>query len=352
MGDVHETQSAELAQPPLAVLGTAAKNAYREALRNGVLALPPTGAEHDAQRAAAGELLGLGLLLPAPGRPDELLPVDPRIAEARLGSAWRARALELLDRASDLGDELAPFIEEYREPALPAEESPGSERLSGSATVNWHLDQALSSCREELLTAQPGGGRPVEFLQEALDRDHAVLRRGAAMRTLYLHSARFDGPTREYVEGVRALGGQVRTLADLFERLIVVDRRIAFVPAPDHDGDAIVVRDPAVVHYLADVFDRSWQRASEFPTGQEPAAAPYIADETRRAIVQLLIEGESEASIARRVGLSKRSCAAHIAKLKQNLGVQTLFQLGYRVAATGLSSVDIPAGGGPDTSSE
>ncbi|MEV5463694.1 helix-turn-helix domain-containing protein, partial [Streptomyces cellulosae] len=100
----------------------------------------------------------------------------------------------------------------------------------------------------------------------------------------------------------------------------------------------------AVVHYLADVFDRSWQRATAFPADPDIAVARTISNEVRLSIVRLLIEGESETAIARRIGLSKRSCATHIAKLKQQLGADTLFQLGYRVATAELSGLGEPAG--------
>lgn len=65
----------------------------------------------------------------------------------------------------------------------------------------------------------------------------------------------------------------MRTLDEFFERLIVVDRKVAFIPAPDNDDDAVIIKDEAVVRYLADVFDRSWQRATEFPFGSDGSDA-------------------------------------------------------------------------------
>ncbi|MGK5628128.1 LuxR family transcriptional regulator [Streptomyces sp. URMC 123] len=328
------------------ILGTLAKSMYQTALDNGKLS-SDTGAPRPSESSrAVDQLLGLGLLEPDPQDPGSFLPVDPRVAEARIGSAWRTRALRLLDQASDFSDELAPFIERYRSPAEPCDLRPRGNRFSGAKAINFHLGQALDECREELLTAQPGGARPSELLLEAVSRDQATLKRGASMRTLYQHSARFDAPTRDYVRDVSALGAEVRTLDEFFERLIVVDRRIAFIPAPDNDDDAILIDDEAVVRYLADVFDRSWQRATEFPVGpdgSDAAAAKAVSSELRTSIVRLLIEGESESTIARRVGLSKRSCATHIAKLKQQFGADTLFQLGYRVADSGLYGLSGPA---------
>ena len=53
---------------------------------------------------------------------------------------------------------------------------------------------------------------------------------GVTMRTLYQHSARRQVATNKYVAAVTAEGAQVRTLDEFFNRLIVVDRRIAIVP--------------------------------------------------------------------------------------------------------------------------
>ncbi|POX41456.1 LuxR family transcriptional regulator [Streptomyces sp. Ru73] len=336
---VCDSKNPFLNEPPSVVLSTEAKSLYRRALRQGVLRpfaeQPSDAAPGQARRTAVDQLVRLGLLErnPAaePGAGEEFLPIEPQIAEARIGVTWRAKALDLLSQAVDFSDQLAPFIEEHRKAPAPASASAALDRITGYQAINFQLDRALGECREELLTAQPGGGRPAELLKEAVERDRAVLQRGATMRTLYQHSAQFDVPTRQYVTEVTSIGAHVRTLDEFFKRLIVVDRRVAFIPAADDDS-AVVIHDEAVVHYLADVFDRNWQRATAFPVGQSPAVTRRIANEVRQSIIRLLVEGESEAVIAKRIGLSKRSCAAHIAKIKQQLGAETLFQLGYRVA--------------------
>ncbi|MCD9145108.1 LuxR family transcriptional regulator [Streptomyces albireticuli] len=315
-----------LAGPTSPVLTTEARELYRRALRDGATGPLPAG--DDAVR----QLLHLGLVEPDPAESGRYLPLDPQIAEARIGVAWRAKALDLLDQAADIRDELAPFVEEYQRMRQSAVRNDAFDRLRGRHAINFHLDSALGGCREELLTAQPGGGRSSAVLQEALGRDRPLLDRGASMRTLYQHSAQFDPVTRTYVTEVTALGAQVRTLDELFKRLIVVDRRLAFIPAADDDNSAVLIKDESVVRYLADIFDRNWQRATPFPTDYSTAATSAISTELRQTIVRLLIEGESESVIARRIGVSKRTCASHIARLKQELDAETLFQLGYRVA--------------------
>ena len=64
----------------------------------------------------------------------------------------------------------------------------------------------------------------------AAQRDSAALERGITMRTLYQHSARRSAVTHKYVAAVTARGAEVRTLDEFFNRIIVVDRRVAIVP--------------------------------------------------------------------------------------------------------------------------
>ena len=79
------------------------------------------------------------------------------------------------------------------------------------------------------------------ILQQAVDRDLRTIERGVHMRTLYQHTARRSKATRDYVNLMLAHGAQVRTLDEFFNRLIVIDRRLAIIPgeAPD-----VALRDP------------------------------------------------------------------------------------------------------------
>ena len=67
-------------------------------------------------------------------------------------------------------------------------------------------------------------------LAAARQRDTAMLERGTRMRTLYQHSARRSAITHNYVAAVTARGAEVRTLDEFFNRMIVIDRRVAVIP--------------------------------------------------------------------------------------------------------------------------
>jgi DNA-binding NarL/FixJ family response regulator len=124
-----------------------------------------------------------------------------------------------------------------------------------------------------------------------------------------------------------AHGAQVRTLDEFFHRLIVVDRRLAIVPGEAPDV-AVAVHDKNLVSYLADIFDRSWERAHEY-NERGASSDSDIAAEVRQLTVRMLTEGHSDPASAKRVGVSTRTYASYVAALKEEYGVETRFQLGY-----------------------
>ncbi len=56
--------------------------------------------------------------------------------------------------------------------------------------------------------------------------------------------------------------------------MIVVDRRVAVIPAGDDLRTAIAVREPSVVAYLVDIFERTWERGA-------PVRQPRVVDDAR-----------------------------------------------------------------------
>lgn len=228
--------------------------------------------------------------------------------------------------------------EHATEEAPDASAGPGSgagfETVDGLTEIKLAIQQALDGATREILTAQPDGPRPAAVLHDALEAVRAQITSGVSMRTLYQHSTRFDEPTKEYVRAVTEHGAQVRTLAELFDRMIIVDRRTAFIPANSSRTSAIMITKPAVVNFLADIFDRAWDRAESYPFLPVRAAdaAPEVIPAIRESIRKLLIEGRSDKEIARRLGLSLRSLQAHVARLKEEHGAQHRLQLGYLLA--------------------
>ena len=194
----------------------------------------------------------------------------------------------------------------------------------------------------ELLTAQPQAARDsaqvsrASRLSVAAEREIAALDRGVKMRTLYQHSARRHAPTRKYVAEVTAHGAEVRTLDEFFNRMIVIDRRLAIIPGAPDLSVAIAIREPGLVTYLVDVFERAWERARPF-TNTERTMMNDIAKEQRAMTIRMLIEGHSDPVSAKRLGVSARTFAAYVADLKEEYDAETRFQLGYTMGQAGVS---------------
>ncbi|MFI0407518.1 hypothetical protein [Actinomadura sp. 3N508] len=225
------------------------------------------------------------------------------------------------------------------EATRPGAGAAGFEPLEGAEMIDRRIADAVGRCRGELLTARPDASREGRTLRVALERDWCALARGASIRTLYGHTARYDAATVAYVEEISAAGAEVRMCDEVFDRLIIVDRRICFLPGsagrgPGANGSsgsngspgsvtAVAVTVPSVVRYLADTFDRVWQRSGRFTAG------PGTPAESRT--VRMLIAGETGTVIAKRLGISDRTFAKRIARMKSDYGVLTHFQLGYEI---------------------
>jgi DNA-binding NarL/FixJ family response regulator len=212
---------------------------------------------------------------------------------------------------------------------------PGISVLAGFDRINAAIGRAMSAAASEVLLVQPGGKRSIEALTIALSRDRETLARGCRMRTLYQHTTRHDPAVLAHYERLEG-DVQVRTLDEVPERLVVIDRTVAFIPANADRTLAAEVHHPPMVTYLATSFDRFWRLAT--PMYPQAAPQPSLNGITprQRAIATLLIEGHTDAVIAQRLGLNVRTARVHIAKLAATLGSESRAQLGYLIGRSGI----------------
>ena len=78
-----------------------------------------------------------------------------------------------------------------------------------------------------------------------------------------------------------------------------------------------------------------------------PATGPGNAEdgfieEVRKSILQLMSAGLTDEVIARRLGISARTCRRHIAAIMQELGVTSRFAAGVAAVKAGLLPADVP----------
>jgi sugar-specific transcriptional regulator TrmB len=312
------------------LLEKAASRIYSNAVAHGSLRSDdPRFADGSDLRPALDLLVDIGLLSLDESK-GLLFPVDPTAIQAQVVVPLGVQGAELISESARWAEAFSDLGQIFRTSPRAAV-SPITE-IHGLDNINSFIGAAINDSRQELLTAQPLGRRPREFLAIAEERDVKALTRGVRMRTLYQHSARHSPPTREYVAEIVDRGAQVRTLDEFFRRLIVVDRQVAVVPASDNHEVAIAIHDKSLIAYLVDIFDRSWERAQPFNLSGNQVER-HIAADVRDLTIRLLVEGHSDPASAKRLGVSTRTYAGYIAALKDEYGVQTRFQLGYAMGA-------------------
>ncbi|MFF7902655.1 helix-turn-helix transcriptional regulator [Streptomyces sp. NPDC007920] len=303
---------------------------YERALRQGQVAA------HEAADTPC--LVDFGLLHPSVADASRLEPVPPSAALHRLLRGSAERVAEERRREERLTRTFETLMR-VEGPRTAGPDSPALRLLSGNRRINRAITETMTEASEELLCVQPHAGLVGQDIEKAravsLERDQALLDRGGRIRTLYQHTLRHVPSVPAYNE---QLTGDVeaRSLDEVTPRLIVVDRGIAFVPAHADGSLALEVRHPALVGYLATMFDRLWRLATPMYPLAVPRPSADGVTPRQRAIAGLLVEGHTDAVIAARLGMNVRTAREHIAKLAATLGSGSRAQLGYLIGRSGL----------------
>ncbi|CAB4752409.1 unannotated protein [freshwater metagenome] len=295
-------------------------------------------AEGGPDRAALELLSSLGLLLLDPGA-DRWLPEDPARAQSRVVSPLASESARLLQESGDWAEAFTGVTTAWRR--APRSDARGPFTYLRDEAIGTFLAGLVAEVETEILTAQPQAGRDPQTLAAAALRDVAALERGVKIRTLYQHSARRSSVTHKYVADVTARGAEVRTLDEFFNRMIIVDRRVALIPGAEDLRVAVAVREPSIIAYLVDVFERAWERGRPFGD-RETSMLKDIAAEQRAMTIRMLIEGHADPVSAKRLGVSPRTYAGYVADLKAEFGVQTRFQIGYAMGRLGITGSERP----------
>ncbi len=314
-----------------------ASGLFEEIVTQGELsARDPRIAQGAPLHAAFRLLVDLGLLT-RDTETDSYTAVDPASVQSRVVSPLGQEGAKLLEESSQWARAFGTLTHAWRR--APQTSDRGPFTYLHEDAIDPYLAGLVEDCEEEMLTAQPQTGRDPRKLALAALRDTSLLERGAKIRTLYQHSARRSAITHRYVTAVTERGAEVRTLDEFFNRMIVIDKRVAVIPSPEDLKVALAIREPSVVAYLIDVFERSWERARPF-TSRDSMMMKDIAVEQRAMTLRMLIEGHSDPVSAKRLGVSPRTYAGYVADLKVEFEAETRFQLGYTMGSQGVSGYE------------
>jgi DNA-binding CsgD family transcriptional regulator len=281
---------------------------------------------------AAPCLLELALLQPDPDDSAWLRPVPPMTALSQRLLPLELDIRQRREQAVQLTQVFEPFL------SIATHTRPTTHAitvLEGVERINEAIRMAQSNCRSEILSVQPGGGRSEPALTTSF-RLAQEAPRGIVARVLYQHTARHSPGTLNYARMMHDTDMEFRTARELVDRLIIIDRSVAFIPAQDDRKVALELRHPGLVRYLIKVFEFMWDRAVPLTAGAPYETAADGITSIQHSIAKLLVEGHVDEAIARRLGMNVRTCRAHIAKLAGALGSGSRAQLGYLIAQSGI----------------
>lgn len=313
----HSHSSTELCEPAVRL--------YSEALSHGRVPR--------AAIAPAPCLIEMALIHPDPRDPAMMRPVPPSAALAHLLQPITRDIHEQVRRSAALVETLAPL-------AAIASEDPNLSItvLEGKGLIDSALQESAAVADTEVLTAQPGGHRSPEQIQQGLTNGLSAVGRGARLRHIYQHPARYSSPVRNYLERMPPGRVQVRTMEQTIDRLIIFDHSVAFIPAAADRGVALQIRHPALVRYLVQVYEVLWAQAIPITEQLQTAAPGAPVTAVQLSIAKLLVEGHHDEAVARKLGVSVRTCRTHIAKLMQTLDATSRTHLGALLVRSGIAA--------------
>jgi DNA-binding CsgD family transcriptional regulator len=327
------------ATPSLAVWGLSADAdlLYRYMLTSGSLTVGQIerGLGLSRQRVARGldELVSAGAVdhPRGSGRAIRWTPVGPESVVPALRERRHSGA-RLRDRSGPV----------HRALPHPVRLDDGIRHLPSRELTRARLAELVGAVRHEHLAMQPEQAFEAESARSAVPMDRTLLTRGVRMRVLGALATDAEDPLFAHGRRVDELRPDYRQATERPTKLIVMDRRTAFLPvSPDNlDHGYLEITQEAVVAALVALFERQWAAAQP---RQERVPRISLTDR-ERDLLRLLARGHTDASAAQAMRISRRTVSNTLRQLMDRLGVGNRFQLGLAVGARSLVE---PPGEGP-----
>jgi len=245
------------------------------------------------------------------------VPVDPEVAAAMLVASVER---EIYQRR-ELIDQIRERVDVFQQDV---------EYVAGSMEVRGFLKMASDSCRDELLVLQSSRNDADEF-DELSQAYLPLLGRGITVRIICQHRSRADLSTRMKMRRLTDAGATVRTVSHIPRAAAVFDRSLAVLFGLSEEETSVArVHNHGVIQFLLDLFNHLWDAAAPLE-GVESGYA-NVADDLKQTIAGLMAKGYTDEVVARKLGMSVRTCRRHIAALMRDLDAISRFQAGVQAA--------------------
>lgn len=307
---------------------------YRYALANGGIATEEAvGAELGlalAEVSAAIEQLLSSQLLRVTGGSGCLVAVDPEIAAALLVTPMEQEIAQRRELIAQVRQRTETLRQDYVNSSHHSSAPAPVEHITGCMEVRGTLKLASDTCRDEVMVLLSGHQQDAQF-NDYLQVCGQLLKRGVDVHIICQHRSRADLVTRMKIKQVIDAGALVRTVSHLPRAAVVFDRSLAvLLGSSGGEGTATRIRDDSVVRFLVDTFEHTWDGA--MPLDSFESGYSEVAGDLRQTIAGLMAKGYTDEVLARKMGMSVRTCRRHIASLMHDLNAVSRFQAGVLAA--------------------
>ena len=311
-------------------------------------------AMHESPRAAIGDvasrlnlelgeatdavenLASLSLLRPNVVPPSGLRPVS---YERAIQTLIRQQSGQLALQRESL-ESLQSALEDLLASPGPLRDSSGQvdiEILSGKEEIQSRIEEIVLRAAHTLDSSSPGAPVPKEVLEAARPLDAEVLERGVKVRLAYQDSLLSDSRNLEYAKWLASVGALIRRAPVLPPRFMVIDRTTAFIPTARERpvGQAMLIREPAIVALLIELFETTWAAAEPLENETQASLEQQIPTAQEFALLRILAAGSTDEAAAKKLGVSVRTVRRIMADLMERLGATSRFEAGHRATQRG-----------------
>ncbi|HEY3261088.1 MAG TPA: LuxR C-terminal-related transcriptional regulator [Pseudonocardiaceae bacterium] len=326
----------EDAERPRALAGLVSERAeelYTRLLVSGGIPIGTGQGEVDIADPAAGELLDTGVAFRT-GEDDRLLrPVTPASAlrvllerrQRELGEAQR----RILDGWERLTAQLPATI--GGRPSSVGEGS-GVRLLTDLAEIATTAAELWRAPTQRLRGTETGDfpTRPTE--NRLFTPPTSALRRGALYQMIYQANYRNTPWGGRIIDSSVAAGEQAKLRLHVPVKMFHVDNTIALVGIDRAARTALLIHAPEVLTLVAEWFDAMWNDPASVAVGREQADG---LTDVQRKVLELMVVGLSDETIARQQNLSVRTVRRHVNAIYRELNVTSRFAAGVAAAKRG-----------------
>ncbi|MGQ5261081.1 LuxR C-terminal-related transcriptional regulator [Micromonospora sp. ZYX-F-536] len=165
-----------------------------------------------------------------------------------------------------------------------------------------------------------------------------ALRRGLRYRCVYEGELLHDEAMLAAVRAAVAAGEQARVFPELPLKMMLTDADRGLIILPrgsGDDADAVLVHRSRLLDGLSELFEVFWRLGAPIHATADAAQPDDEPSAETQRLLALLTAGLTDESIARDLGISKRTVHRRVSRLQELLGARSRFQLGVQASRRG-----------------